>query len=67
MASDSLAWVAVARACAASGEELGDYAALHAWSVRESERFWALLWEFAEVIAKSAALEAALTLAEEEL
>jgi acetoacetyl-CoA synthetase len=39
-----------ARACAASGEELVDYAALHAWSVREREQFWALLWEFCDVI-----------------
>ena len=26
-----------------------DYAALHAWSVRDRATFWSLLWEFAEV------------------
>jgi len=33
-----------------SGASLPDYAALHAWSVRERERFWRLVWRFCEVI-----------------
>ncbi len=31
------------------GAELADYARLRAWSVEQSEAFWAALWEFAEV------------------
>ena len=27
-----------------------DYAALHAWSIAESEQFWRMVWEFCEVI-----------------
>ncbi len=34
------------------GIELADYAALHAWSVREPEQFNCLLWKFCGVIAK---------------
>ena len=34
------------RAAELSGEPLGDYAALHRWSVREPAAFWSLLWDF---------------------
>ena len=33
------------------GIRLPDYAALHAWSVNERERFWSLLWRFCGVVA----------------
>ena len=32
--------------------ELSDYAALHAWSVREPEQFGRLLWEFCGIVAE---------------
>ncbi len=32
------------------GVELGDYAALHRWSVEHREAFWEALWDFAGVI-----------------
>ena len=32
--------------------ELADYAALHAWSVREPEQFGRLLWEFCGIVAE---------------
>ncbi|MFN0245628.1 MAG: acetoacetate--CoA ligase [Kofleriaceae bacterium] len=32
------------------GADLGSYAALHAWSCREPEQFWPLLWEFLGII-----------------
>ena len=34
------------------GAGLGDYAALHRWSVERPDRFWRSLWDFAEVIAE---------------
>ncbi|HEV2546486.1 MAG TPA: acetoacetate--CoA ligase [Stellaceae bacterium] len=36
------------------GAGLGDYAALHRWSVEQPDRFWRSLWDFAEVIAETA-------------
>ncbi|MCA9512039.1 MAG: acetoacetate--CoA ligase, partial [Myxococcales bacterium] len=39
-----------ARAERASGERLPDYAALHAWSVRDRGAFWELVWELADVV-----------------
>ena len=33
-----------------TGTELADYAALHAWSIRESAEFWSLIWDFVEVV-----------------
>ena len=39
-----------ARACEIADQALPDYAALHAWSVREPHRFWAEVWEFCGVI-----------------
>jgi acetoacetyl-CoA synthetase len=35
------------------GAGLGDYAALHRWSIERPDRFWRSLWDFAEVIAES--------------
>ena len=35
------------------GAGLGDYAALHRWSIERPDRFWRSLWEFAEVIAET--------------
>jgi len=32
------------------GAEIDSYAALHEWSIDESERFWHLLWRFCDVI-----------------
>jgi acetoacetyl-CoA synthetase len=34
------------------GTPLGDYAALHRWSVERPDRFWRTLWDFAGVIAE---------------
>jgi len=39
----------IEQAQARSGRELGDFDALHAWSVEQSEAFWSLIWEFCEV------------------
>ncbi|MFC6488013.1 acetoacetate--CoA ligase [Nitratireductor sp. GCM10026969] len=42
---------AFARAAAqVSGRVLGDYAALHRWSVEERAAFWSLVWEFCGII-----------------
>ena len=35
------------------GIEAADYAALHSWSVKESEQFWQSLWDFGGVIAET--------------
>lgn len=37
---------------ARTGKDIADYAALHRWSVDESEAFWALMWEFGAVQGK---------------
>lgn len=37
------------QASTAAGRELGDYDALHAWSVEDREAFWNLVWDFCEV------------------
>jgi acetoacetyl-CoA synthetase len=36
-----------------AGETFADYRALHEWSVRETQRFWRLLWDFARVRAST--------------
>ena len=33
-----------------TGERFADYAALHAWSIRDPETFWDLVWDFGGVI-----------------
>jgi len=33
-----------------AGEPLPDYAALHAWSTRETSRFWGELWDFCGIL-----------------
>jgi len=38
------------RAREASGREIVDYDALHAWSIDDREAFWPLVWEFGGVI-----------------
>ncbi len=38
---------------ARSGRPLPDYAALHAWSVRDLEAFWGLVWDFCGVRAET--------------
>ena len=37
------------------GVECADYDALHRWSVTHPEQFWTTLWDFAGVVAESAA------------
>ncbi len=34
------------------GETIGDYAALHRWSIDQPEKFWAMLWDFTGVVAE---------------
>ncbi|GGD97356.1 acetoacetyl-coenzyme A synthetase [Aureimonas endophytica] len=35
---------------AATGRELADYAALHAWSIEDRDAFWSHVWDFCEVV-----------------
>jgi len=42
-----------AAAAARAGRSLEDYESLHAWSVREPEQYWQLVWEFSDVIAST--------------
>ena len=37
-------------ACDRYGLELSDYRAVHRWSIKQPEQFWALLWDFTQVI-----------------
>lgn len=34
----------------AAGKPIGDFTALHAWSVSDLEGFWSLVWDFCGVI-----------------
>lgn len=34
------------------GKRIGDYAALHRFSIEEPERFWSAVWDFCEIIAE---------------
>jgi acetoacetyl-CoA synthetase len=43
------------QASEASGRPIGDYRALHAWSVDEREAFWSLVWDFCGVIGQKGA------------
>ena len=48
---DSSAMMAFAReAEKIIGRDLGDYDALHAWSVEDREAFWSLVWDFCGVV-----------------
>jgi len=48
---DSSAMMAFARqAQKIAGRDLGDYDALHAWSVEDREAFWSLVWDFCGVV-----------------
>ncbi|MEO3386438.1 acetoacetate--CoA ligase [Mesorhizobium sp. CAU 1741] len=38
------------RAAAASGRDIADYDALHAWSVEERETFWPLVWDYCGIV-----------------
>jgi len=40
----------MAEATRRAGRDLGDYAALHAWSVEDAGAFWDLVWDFCGVV-----------------
>jgi len=33
-----------------TGQDIADFPALHAWSIRHLEQFWSMVWDFCEVI-----------------
>src|SRR5262245_16410589 len=33
-----------------AGQEFSDYASVHAWSIREPEKFWNAVWDFSGMI-----------------
>jgi acetoacetyl-CoA synthetase len=46
----SLLWRFAESTVALHGENPDDYAALHAWSVREPEAFYSALWDFVDIV-----------------